>query len=191
MEQLNGNMEIDKIVSLMGNLTTEQLKEVEEKAKEKRLCDIEKAQKSQTKAISKLNKKVEDLETSIEGHEKALDKLNILATDDSKMFDLQETVKCRVMSQVKEGYMKILFKDKFFARCWGELKEKFDVPKYSHIKIADYEEALHTVQIWRPSPKYIRDEIKKYQNLQNSEKGDLLEPRVSRALDLYIEKHNN
>lgn len=191
MEQLNENRRIDQIVALMGDLTTEQLIELEKKAKEKRLCDVEKAQKKQTKAISKLNKKVEDLETTIEDHKKALDKLNILATDDSKMFVLQETVKCRVMSQVKENYMKILFKDKFFAKCWGELKEKFDVPKYSHIKIADYELALNTVQVWKPSPKYIRDEIKKYQDLQNSEKGDLLKPRVSKALDLYIEKHNN
>ena len=127
---------------------------------------------------------------SIEEQGKYLDKINVLATDDAKMSDLQDTVKARVMSYLKKDYMNILFKEKFFAKCWSDLKAQFDVPKYSRIKIKDFESAIDTVKVWSPSAKYIRKEIEKYQRLQNSKKGDLLKPQVSKALDLYIEEYN-
>lgn len=190
MEMIKQNIGMDEIVALMEYLPPEQLKEVEEKVKEKRLNNVERATKENERSITLINKKITDLQKSIEEQGKYLDKINVLATDDAKMSDLQDTVKARVMSYLKKDYMNILFKEKFFAKCWSDLKAQFDVPKYSRIKIKDFESAIDTVKVWSPSAKYIRKEIEKYQRLQNSKKGDLLKPQVSKALDLYIEEYN-
>lgn len=114
---------------------------------------------------------------------------NVLNSDRAKARELSKSVRARAFkfSGSKTSPKYELFYRYFTSRCYGHLKEIFNVESYRDIKIDDFEMALKAVSNWHPTQASINKKLHEYIDLQD--KGLL--PKVrSNALDLYLEEIN-
>lgn len=182
--------------NVLGNMGVDQLQQLTEKIRDERMKKNEfaisvlhndfKQLDSKFKLLDEENKELNNKYT------KLADLTYVLATDDVKAEELIRLIKKQAFKGLGKGngmgsVEYLLFYRKYISNIHSRLKENFQVPKYSRIKIDDYDEALNIVKGWFPERKLKKAIENEY--FKQMEKG-ILKKEKEVAFNIYLAKIN-